>query len=184
MSGQQGLRELGAVDQAVYEAVAAVPTPSLDRALARLSDAANHSKLWFATAAVLAAAGGRRGRQAALVGVASVAVSSAVTNIVAKRLLPRRRPDRVGATVPTGRHVRMPTSASFPSGHSASAFAFATAVGTVIPPLALPLHLAAGAVAYSRVHSGVHFPGDTLAGAAIGSAVASIVSHALPPLPR
>jgi len=180
VSGQQGLRELGAVDQAVYEAVATVPTPSLDRALARLSDAANYSKLWLATAAVLAAVGGKRGRQAALVGVASVAVTSAFTNILAKRLLPRRRPDRTAASVPAERQVRMPTSLSFPSGHTASAFAFATAVGTAIPPLSLPLHLTAAAVAYSRIHSGVHYPGDTLVGAALGTAVANIVRRALP----
>jgi undecaprenyl-diphosphatase len=168
------------VDRAVFEAVATVPTPSLDRALARLSDAANYSKLWLAIAAVLATVGGRRGRRAALVGVASVGVSSAVTNILAKRLLPRRRPDRAGAAVPADRWVRMPSSMSFPSGHTASAFAFATSVGTTIPQLSLPLHVAAVAVAYSRVHSGVHYPGDTIAGALLGTTAANIVRHALP----
>jgi undecaprenyl-diphosphatase len=181
MSLHEGLRELGTVDRAVYEAVAHVPTPSLDRVLARLSDLANHSKLWLATAAVLTLAGGKTGRRAALVGVASVGASSAVVNIVAKRVLPRRRPDRSAATVPADRWVRMPTSLSFPSGHTASAFAFATAVGSTIPALSLPLHAAAVAVAYSRVHSGVHYPGDTIAGAVIGTATAMIVRHALPP---
>jgi undecaprenyl-diphosphatase len=180
MSRHQGLRELGTVDRAVYEAVANVPTPSLDRALARLSDAANHSKLWLATAAVLAAGGGKRGRRAAMAGIASVGVSAAVVNIVAKRLLPRRRPDRTAATVPADRWVRMPTSLSFPSGHTASAFAFATAVGSAIPTLSLPLHVAAVAVGYSRVRSGVHYPGDTIAGAVLGTAAATIVLHALP----
>jgi membrane-associated phospholipid phosphatase len=182
MSRHQWLRELGALDRDLYEAIANAPTPSLDRSLARLSEAANYSKLWLATAAVLAATGGKRGRKAALVGVASIAVSSAVTNIVAKRLLPRRRPDRTAAAVPAERQVRMPTSLSFPSGHAASAFAFATAVGTAIPPLSLPLHLAAVAVAYSRVHTGVHYPGDTIAGAALGTAAANIVRHTLPRL--
>jgi undecaprenyl-diphosphatase len=49
----------------------------------------------------------------------------------------------------------MPGSASFPSGHSASSFAFATAVGDYLPPLVLPLRFLAGAVAYSLVHIGV-----------------------------
>jgi undecaprenyl-diphosphatase len=74
----------------------------------------------------------------------------------------------------------MPRSLSFPSGHAASAFAFATAVGSVIPPLSVPLHLAAVAVAYSRVHSGVHYPGDTIAGALIGTTAAHVVRRALP----
>jgi undecaprenyl-diphosphatase len=62
----------------------------------------------------------------------------------------------------------MPQSTSFPSGHSATAFAFATgacAESRVLTPVLLPL---AGAVAYSRVYTGVHYPSDVLAGAGIG----------------
>jgi membrane-associated phospholipid phosphatase len=172
-------RELAALDQAVYEAIAGVPTPSLDRALARLSDAADHSKLWVASAGLLAAVGGSRGRRAAAVGLASIGVASAVSNIAVKLLVPRRRPDRAGASVPPERWVHMPTSRSFPSGHSASAFAFASAVGAAVPALSLPLHLAAAVVAYSRVHTGVHYPGDTIAGALIGTTSAALVHQAM-----
>jgi membrane-associated phospholipid phosphatase len=91
--------------------------------------------------------------------------------------LPRRRPDRSAAAVPPDRWVRMPTSLSFPSGHSASAFAFATAVGAAVPPLSLPVHALAAAVAYSRVHTGVHYPGDAIAGALLGTAAAAAVRH-------
>src|SRR5208282_5879913 len=60
----EGLRELGAVDRAVYSAVAATPTPFLDEPLRRLSNAANNSRLWLAIAAGMAVAGGRSGRSA------------------------------------------------------------------------------------------------------------------------
>ena len=60
----KGLRDLGAVDLAVYSAVADTPTPSLDEPLGRLSNAANNSGLWFAIAAALALAGGGAGRRA------------------------------------------------------------------------------------------------------------------------
>jgi undecaprenyl-diphosphatase len=174
----QGVRELDTLDRAIYATIATVRTPSLDWTLARLSHAADHSKLWLACAGALAAVGGERGRRAALVGVASVGVSSVINNAVVKWLLPRRRPDRTAAAVPQERWVHMPTSRSFPSGHSASAFAFATAVGSALPALSLPLHLAATAVAYSRVHTGVHFPGDTIAGALLGTTAASAVRWA------
>jgi undecaprenyl-diphosphatase len=176
--GRQVVRELDMLDRAVYATIATVSTPSLDQALARLSRAADHSTLWLACAGALAAVGSERGRRAALIGVASVGVSSLITNTLAKWLLPRRRPDRTAAAVPQERWVQMPTSQSFPSGHSASAFAFATAMGSALPPLSLPLHLAAAAVAYSRVHTGVHYPGDTIAGALLGIAAAAAVRRA------
>ena len=73
----------------------------------------------------------------------------------------------------------MPTSSSFPSGHSASGFAFATAVGRELPLLSLPLRGLAAAVAYSRVHTGVHYPGDAIAGSLLGGAIGLGVSGAL-----
>jgi undecaprenyl-diphosphatase len=69
-----GLRELGAVDQAIYSAVASTPTPSLDEPLRRLSNAANNSRLWLAIAAALAVAGGRSGRRAAVRGTLAIGV--------------------------------------------------------------------------------------------------------------
>ena len=169
------LRELGAVDRAVYQAIASVPTPTLDEPLRRLSRAADKSRLWLAIAAVLALAGGPTGRRAALRGVLSIGVTSAVVNLGVKSVYPRRRPDRARAGVPDDRQVKMPGSTSFPSGHSASAFAFAAAVGQDMPALALGLSLLAAAVAYSRVHTGVHYPGDTIIGAVIGASTSYAV---------
>ena len=68
---------------------------------------------------------------------------------------------------------------SFPSGHSASAFAFAQGVSSVAPALSVPLHAAAAAVAYSRVHTGVHYPGDVVAGSLIGIVTGGTVSRLL-----
>ncbi|MFJ9523095.1 phosphatase PAP2 family protein [Kitasatospora sp. NPDC101801] len=166
--------DLAALDRAVYGAIAITPTPSLDGAMRRLSHTANHSKISFALAGLLALRGGRA-RRAALLGVAAIGVASASANLLGKNLVRRERPDRLGALVPEARHVRMPTSASFPSGHSASAFAFAVAVGAELPRTAVPLCLLAATVAYSRVHTGVHYPGDVIAGALLGVASATAV---------
>jgi membrane-associated phospholipid phosphatase len=167
------------VDVALYAAIAQTPTPSLDRAMARLSSAADYSKLSLLSAALLGAAGGRRGRRAAAMGLASVAATSGLVNLGLKPLGRRRRPDRAAMLVPVARHVRMPASTSFPSGHSAAAFAFATGVGRALPPAAIPLRALAAAVAYSRVHTGVHYPADVVTGALIGTAIAQVTTHAL-----
>jgi membrane-associated phospholipid phosphatase len=170
------LGELDQIDQAVYRAIAATPSPSLDLVLSRLSSAADNSKLWFAVAAALALKPGRP-RRAALLGVASIGLASATANLVGKGLLRRARPDRAGVTVPAGRMVRMPGSTSFPSGHSASAFAFVTAVGDELPLTWLPLHAVAAAITYSRVHTGVHYPGDVLVGSLMGTGAAVAVRY-------
>ena len=167
------------LDLAIYAAIARTPTPALDDAMSRLSRAADYSRLWLGSAGLLALAGGSTGRRAAAEGLASLAVTSAVVNAAVKPLARRRRPDRLAGEVPVARHVRMPTSRSFPSGHSASAFAFATGVGHVSPAIAVPLRGLAAGVAYSRVHTGVHYPGDVLAGALIGTALAPLTTHTL-----
>jgi undecaprenyl-diphosphatase len=171
--GPDLLREIEATDLAVYRAVAASPTPMIDRSMQRLSQSANRSVLWFGIAAALSVVPGTP-RRAAADGAASIAVASAVVNLVAKRALPRPRPNRAAAAVPFARHVQMPGSTSFPSGHAASAFAFSTAVGREMPWLSLPLGLLATTVAYSRVHTGVHYPADVVVGAAIGAACGSV----------
>jgi membrane-associated phospholipid phosphatase len=178
-AAERALREASAIDRAVYRAIASTPSPTLDEPMRRLSNAANRSAIWLAIAGGLAVAGGRAGRRAAIAGVASIGAASATVNLGMKSLYPRDRPDRSGAGVIEDRHVEMPTSTSFPSGHSASGFAFATAVGREIPALALPLRLLAGAVAYSRVHTGVHYPGDTVAGSLVGGATGLIVGDIL-----
>ena len=173
------LEDAERVDLALYAAIARTPTPALDRAMSRLSRAADYSLLSVASAGVLATTGGRSGRRAAAMGLASVGVAAALFNLVVKPLSNRSRPDRIAERVPIARHVRMPTSTSFPSGHSATAFAFAAGVGRVLPPAAVPLHALAALVAYSRVHTGVHYPGDVVAGAVSGTVVAQLTTHAL-----
>jgi undecaprenyl-diphosphatase len=169
--------EVEQVDQVVYAAVAGTRTPSLDAGMRRLSNAANHSRLWFGLAAGLAVFGGRRGRRAALAGSAAIGLTSAFVNLALKTTVDRSRPDRVAAAVAESRHVEMPRSTSFPSGHSASAFAFAAAVGDVLVPAAAPIHALAAGVAYSRVHTGVHYPGDVVAGSLVGLVVGSLVGR-------
>ncbi len=167
------------VDAALYAAIARTPTPTLDQAMARLSQAADYSRLWLGSAAVLAAVGGPRGRRAAGHGLAAVGVAATVVNLAMKPLRRRDRPARAAQQVPVARHVRMPETTSFPSGHTATAFAFATGVGRVHPQAAIPLRGLAALVAYSRVHTGVHYPGDVVAGALVGTALAQLTTHML-----
>lgn len=168
------VRELDMLDLATYAAVAATPTPLLDRVFRRLSVTADRWKLWLGCAALLAVAGGRRGRRAAVNGVAAMTVSSAFVHGVLKPVAERRRPDRALHRVPATRHVAMPTSTSFPSGHAATGAAFASGVAAAFPVAAIPLRLIAAGVSYSRVHTGVHYPVDVIVGSVTGTTLAPL----------
>ena len=127
------------------------PSPSqLDVPLRRLAKFADFSKPWFIVATLLALFGGNRGRRAAITGIAAIGVTSFAVNQPMKLVSARTRPDRDRAGVPQERWVSMPESTSFPSGHSASAAAFATAVGDVIPGSE---HSVAGSGSPRRVYS-------------------------------
>jgi membrane-associated phospholipid phosphatase len=139
-------------------------SPALDRTLVTITRAANYSRLWLMFAGALAVFGGRRGQKAAGRGIVAIAIASGIANGPAKLIARRRRPFSQSRPA----LIRMPRSTSFPSGHTAAAFAFATAASAEMPILAPAVVPIAGAVAYSRVHTGVHYPSDVAAGLAIG----------------
>ncbi|MFI2783558.1 phosphatase PAP2 family protein [Streptomyces sp. ALB3] len=134
-----------------------------------MEEAAEHTKLWCGTAAALAVLGGRRGRRAALSGLAAMAMAQLLSNAACKQLVERPRPPK--------EWVPHDNSSSFPSGHTAAATAFTTAVTLTWPFVGAACAVPAAMVAVERVHSGAHYPSDVAAGAAIGLASTWTIRH-------
>ena len=85
-----------------------------------------------------------------------------------KHAINRTRPF---VTYPDIQKVTSGGSPSFPSGHTSDAFSTATSLSLAFPKwyVIAPSYMYASAVGYSRMHLGVHYPSDVLAGALVGA---------------
>ncbi len=154
-------------DLALYKRVRSLAhTPHTVRWVRRYSRLGEHGAVWLVVGAVgVGTDGDRRGhwmRATAAVGGAYVLSTSI------KLAIGRRRP--VIEDLP--HLMATPTGLSFPSSHSTSSFAAAQAFGRLLPRT--PLLAAAGAMAFSRLYLGVHYPSDVAAGAALGTVVGTL----------
>ena len=160
----------------------------LDRVLIDFAPAVEHPLLtplfvllsaWWVKGPLLIAVGLAAdvwSRRAPLAGTAAAAAMVAASLLVTplKEAFERARPPEADPTL--GSLVAIPENASFPSGHSATAFAAATAVAILCPRLRpYVLALAAG-VALSRVYLRVHFPLDVLAGGLLGAGLGALAA--------
>lgn len=153
------------IDRRLYRLINGLPhTTTTDRYVSVLSDL-GEGLGWVAAGIALGILGGSKGRRA---GAATAVASLAATYVVQVRVKPLFR--RVRPFV--NREARVvgirPADHSFPSGHTASSFAAATALAFFYPRAAPLAYGLATAVGVSRVHLGVHFPSDAAVGGVIG----------------
>ena len=167
--------------------------PALVRFSAIITDIGTSGWMWIvglplAGFAMLARGQGRGPRidagllviaQRTLFLLAAIGVSGLAAQIV-KQIVGRGRPkllDELGPFHFDAFSLRS-TYASFPSGHSTTAFAAAVALAYFLPRWRIPLLILAAAIAVSRVMVGAHYPSDVIAGAFLGTLSAMFVARA------
>lgn len=104
-------------------------------------------------------------------------LAAAITSTVLKYSINRDRPFEKYPLV-FNKDINA-SSPSFPSGHTSSAFATATSLSLAFPKwyVIVPSYAWASSVGYSRMHFGVHYPSDVLAGAVIGAGTAYLTHY-------
>ena len=142
----------------------------LDDVFVWLTRLGSHGAIWFAIAAMVALV--RRDVRAFVFVAIAVLAADGLAGLLKLAVHEHR---------PRGTHplVAVPHSASFPSGHTATAFAAATVLTALLPRAAPAWFALAAAIAYSRLYVGVHFPLDVAGGTVIGAATALLLLAAV-----
>jgi undecaprenyl-diphosphatase len=166
------------IDAGVYYWVNTILTNRLaDMIMAAVTSSRNWMPVFVAGILGLLWKGGTRGRICALTLLITVAISDPVNSRIIKPAFQRERPSHSLVFA----RVLAPDNGgySFPSTHAANMFAAAYILRVFYARRRFLWYSLAALVAYSRVYVGVHFPGDVLAGAVVGTALAWLVLRLL-----
>lgn len=139
-------------------------TSFMDGVAAFLSEVFDGGLLWLILCAVLLIF--RRTRSTGVMVLAAMGVALLIGEFGMKNIFCRVRPCVVDSSVPLA--VDLPSSYSFPSGHTGSSFAAATALFLRNKKWGIPSLVLAAVIGLSRMYLFVHFPTDVLAGAVLG----------------
>ena len=147
-----------------------VSSPVLDQVMLGITYASTHAALWLVMSALMMCT--RRYHKAGMAIIVAVAVAYVVGDLIFKPMIARDRPCALADFTLL---VPIPETYSFPSGHTMSSFAAATALLMFHRREGCIAMVFAALVGLSRLYLFVHWPTDVLAGAFLGIAVAYLV---------
>ncbi len=164
------LKPLDAIDATLFIQINHLPHPkSLDRVIASFSWLMTGGHAWILFIAATALSDRKHAIRACGI-LPALYLATYTVEIPIKKYFRRRRPFiSIVRAIVVG---RKPGSYSFPSGHSAAAFAGATLLQACYPRARPVLFAIALLVAFSRVYLGAHYPGDVLSGSLAGASLA------------
>jgi undecaprenyl-diphosphatase len=167
------LRWIGRIDTMLYLRVNRLRRRhGLDHLMVAASRPMDHGEGWVAVILLLAIVSPGEGFGALVTVLPALWLTMLTINYPVKQIFRRHRPF---ITHEDARVIgRRPSDSSFPSGHSAAAFAGAILVVPFLPAFAIALFGYATLVAFSRVYLGVHYPSDVVIGSALGGYLAAL----------
>ncbi len=148
-----------------------VGNPILDKIFTAISFLGNSGCFFILLALVLVIF--KKTRKMGILMAVAMIFDLLIVNICIKPIVQRIRPyEWNAALVPV--LSKLPTDFSFPSGHSAVAFAATGSIRRTDSRVYIAMLAISVAIAFSRLYVGVHYPTDVLAGVVIGSACGAL----------
>lgn len=161
------LKPLDALDARIFLAINHLPhTHLLNGFFYSLTLAFQAIIPWYGEMGLAILRDRKRAKKVIRENIVPLLITSTLVELVIKPYFRRKRPFiSIIQAIVIG---RKPGSWSFPSGHSAGAFAGAWLLNQRSPKWSLPRYITAALVAFSRVYLGDHYPGDVLSGSLFG----------------
>jgi len=164
------------IETMILDQIQTIHRPVLDAVMVYITRLGDHGTIWILTAFVFLCT--KKYRKGGMVICLALIFSFILGNLIIKNLVARPRPCWVNDTVQL--LISVPGDYSFPSAHTMSSFAAATAIFFMNKSWGITALLLAGAIAFSRMYLYVHYPTDILAGAVLGVFVAYAAKWGLP----
>lgn len=168
------LKPVDAADASIFIAINNLPHPKfMDRLMYGFTSCMTGGGGWLVVLAALALCRPRTVARAACRILPSMWIASTVVEYPIKKYFRRRRPFiSIVRAIVVG---KKPGNYSFPSGHTASAFAGATLLGIYFPKGKRFFRAVAALTGISRIYVGAHYPGDVMSGGFIGAGLARAI---------
>lgn len=148
-----------------------IHNPIMNIIMTSVSHLASAGFIWILIC-VLVCCFSKKYRRYAIIPIISLFVALILADVIVKPIVCRTRPfEELGLEI----LVSIPTTSSFPSGHTASSFAAAYSIYSMNHRWGCASLLFATMVGISRIYLSVHWPSDVIIGAIIGVTVAYII---------
>lgn len=163
------------IDFAVLDFIQKLHNKLLDFIMQAITVSGDNGYIWIAVCIVLICI--PKTRKIGVFTAITLIVEVILNDGIVKGIIARERPFIQNSAIDT--IIRQPSGYSFPSGHSASSFAAATAIFMHNKKLGIPAYILAALIAFSRLYFYVHFPSDVIIGSLFGVLIGFCVNKLL-----
>lgn len=161
------------MEMKILDLIQKLRIPPLDTFFTIFTRVGDHGEIWLAIFLVLLFT--KKYRRVAIFALVAMAVELLMVEGLIKNIFERPRPFLLNENIQL--LIKAPHGYSFPSGHTASSFAFASVLFLNRVPFRKTIMTLAALMGFSRLYLYVHYPTDVIAGALLGILIGWVVVY-------